>query len=309
MINLKQAFNVAKHFVVKYSPEILTGTGILLGAGAVVTTGIQSYKKVPEIKEHLDNKLYEIGDQIAEAEMAGDAEDINRGKLVFKAYVETIGEYAKAFALPAALSTGSVVSILCGMGILRKRYGVLSLAYASLETAYTKYREKVIDEYGIEKDREFRFGKGVTEKCTEYENDENTAKNDVQTTYNADETDTIGYSQYAVLFDESNMNWRKDASKNYMFLHEVQMRANRRLDIDGILFLNDLRKMMDMEPVKIGQLAGWVKNKGTEPTTFVDLGLFDNEGQLLPWIDPNERNAWIDPNCKEILTTAPILDM
>lgn len=64
-------------------------------------------------------------------------------------------------------------------------------------------------------------------------------------------------SKYAVLFDKENVNWSNDMSLNWMFLRYTEQYATDLLKSRGIVFLNDVYKMLGFEITQAGQVVGW----------------------------------------------------
>ena len=64
-------------------------------------------------------------------------------------------------------------------------------------------------------------------------------------------------SKYAVLFDKENVNWSNDMSLNWMFLRCTEQYATDLLKSRGIVFLNDVYKMLGFEITQTGQVVGW----------------------------------------------------
>ena len=64
-------------------------------------------------------------------------------------------------------------------------------------------------------------------------------------------------SKYAVLFDKENVNWSNNMSLNWMFLRSTEQYFTDLLKSRGIVFLNDVYKMLGFEITQAGQVVGW----------------------------------------------------
>ena len=64
-------------------------------------------------------------------------------------------------------------------------------------------------------------------------------------------------SKYAVLFDKENVNWSNNMSLNWMFLRSTEQYFTDLLKSRGIVFLNDVYKMLGFEITQAGQVIGW----------------------------------------------------
>src|SRR5690606_28275987 len=106
----------------------------------------------------------------------------------------------KLYGPAVSLQVGSLISILAAHGIMKRRIVVLTGAYKAVEAAFAAYRARVIEEFGEEKDRDFRLGLR-TEKI---EDPETGKKKTIRT------VDPNHVSLYARWFDEGNPNWHSD---------------------------------------------------------------------------------------------------
>ena len=132
----------------KNSPEILIGTGIILGVAAGVTACMATAKA----EETLD----EIKEDIEEAKEAPEEEQT---KEVTKAYVKATGKMVRLYWMPMTLCELSITSILTGHNILRKRHIALAAAYGTLEKAYDGLKKRIEEEFS--KEAADRFANGI----------------------------------------------------------------------------------------------------------------------------------------------------
>ena len=255
----------------KNSPEILVVTGIV---GVVVSTvmACRATRKANDIlDEHVD-KMEEVNYSEADAEKAGEVYD--RKKETTKVYIHTGTNLVKTYAPSAILGTLSVGCILKSHRILKSRNVALAAAYNTIDKAYKKYRERVIEELGEAADRRFRLG--MQEETVEVvEKDEKGKEKKVKKTVEVVPADFDGTcSPYARIFDEFSKKWDDDPEYNKMFLISTQNYANDYLKAHGFLFLNQVYEWLGFPRTQAGQLAGWVYDpKGGEGDNFVDFGI------------------------------------
>ena len=172
---------------------------------------------------------------------------------------------------------------------MTNRVAGLAAAYAAVDTAYNKYREKVIEEFGVEKDEEFRFD--MTEKETKNAEGKKTKEKVVD----GDATP----SMYAKFFDEANPNWKSDAAMNRIFLSHIQNMMNDRLILQGHLLLNDVYDALGYPRTSAGSVVGWVLNRyGGSGDDFVDFGIFGDEYDISKrlFVNGDERSVRLDFN-------------
>jgi len=257
-------------FVTKYSPEILTGVGILGGIAAGVM-GAKATLKLDKLVAELELNL----EQHKQLRYHTTEETYTR-----VAYIRDItGDYAVAtakiaqlYAPTIGLTVASAACLLGSQGIMKRRTVVLATAYEALERVYNGYRQRVIEEFGEDKDRDFRFG--ITDGKVHVRTDDETLEKHRITEATFDPTVP---SMYARVFDEISPNWDKRPEHNLTFLNAQQRFANQRLHAYGYLFLNDVYDMLGLPRTAAGQVVGWLDNTKNDDELgdcFVDFGIY-----------------------------------
>lgn len=130
--NVTAVVNTVKTTLTKHSPEILTGIGIAGWFTAAILVG----KATPKALQKLDDAEYEKGEELTVPEKV---------KATWKCYVPAV-------ALGAT-------STACLIGASRqnfKRNAALATAYKLTETAFTEYKEKVVETIGEKKEKTIR---------------------------------------------------------------------------------------------------------------------------------------------------------
>lgn len=272
----------------KYSPEILTGVGIIGGVTAAILGARATLRLEPLVTKFEEQKL-----QLTELKHAknDDKSPMFTDKEIQKAsvevYVRNTVSIGKLYAPAVSLGAVSIASIILAHGIMHRRQVALVAAVKVLETGWGEYRKRVVAEIGEDKERD--IWAGVQEEIT---TDENGKK--------AKELRTLGQgmpSPYARFFDESSTNWEKNAEYNLMFLRSVESWMNDKLKLQGFLFLNDVYDALGIERSSIGQLVGWVIGKGTDKGDhYVDFGMYDYSDAKRAFINGNERSILLDFN-------------
>lgn len=269
-----------------YSPTILFATGIV---GIVATTVLASRAtlKLNEILEEGVTKKHVIEDTLANPEMPYDDHDAKRDLKVLKAVKASaiVKLYAPAFAVGA-------ISVTCLAGshyILTTRNAGLMAAYAALEEGFDKYRQRVIAEFGDEKDRDLRFGS--EEAVIMEENGEGRKITRVG---------EPGPSVYAKFFDEYSKNWQRQPEYNRIFLQTQQSYHNNLLHARGHVFLNEVYDALGIERTKAGAVVGWILNKAGD--NFVDFGIFeDDSARLRDFVNGREGSILLDFNVDGVI--------
>lgn len=273
----------------KYSPEILTGAGIvgLVGAGVLAS---KATLKMPELmtqfREAKETVQYLRDEQSEEAYSSQDhVSDVTA------LHVVTVKEVIKAYAPAITLGVLGVVSILSAHGIMRHRNVALAAAYKLVEQSFSEYRKRVVEEVGEDKDREYRHGIETVEKK-------------VKGSSEVERTSTMKkpheYSGYARFFDEGNANWSKNADHNLLFLRKHQQYANDLLISRGHVFLNEIYDELGFERTKAGSVVGWVVSKDGD--NYVDFGIYEfNSPQHRAFVNGDERSVLLDFNVDGVI--------
>lgn len=253
--------------VSKYAPEILTGVGIV----GIITSTIMIAKATTELEPIVDkfehrkesskirkeNSLLTHSDDYTNKEYQKD--------LVY-VYAHGILDLTKLYGPGVSLSLASIASILAAHGLMHRRSVALLGAYKAVESAFSAYRQRVIEEYGEDKDRDFRTG-----FRTEVIEDKETGKKKKVRSF-----DPTDISPYARFFDEFNSNWRRVPEYNLAFLKNQQNYANDLLRARGHIFLNEIYDMLGTERSHAGQVVGWAITKDTGDN-YVDFNIYNTD--------------------------------
>jgi hypothetical protein len=253
----------------KYSPEILTGAGIVGIVGSTIMA-CKATLKADEVVSAAKEKFDKIhsAKQMATEGMTTDYTEQDYKKDMTIAYVQTGVDFIKLYGPAVTLGMVSIACILGAQGIMRKRNLALVAAYKAVEEGFSEYRKRVVKELGREADRHFKYGTEYT-AIEEEKVDENgnIIKSEPIVTL-----DPNGLSEYARIFDNTNINWSDAPDYNMTFLKCQQNYANDLLHARGHIFLNEVYDMLGLQRSPAGAVVGWVKGVGDD---FVDFGMFD----------------------------------
>ena len=285
----------------KHSPEILMAAGVV----GVVTSAVMACKATTKLSGILEESKKEI-DQIHEYVEANGysekyTEEDSKKDLVIS-YTKMSMKLVKVYAPSVILGLLSITSILASNNIIRKRNMALAAAYAAIDSNFKDYRNRVVERFGKELDRELKYNikpKEIEETIIDEEGNEVVVKK----TVNNAEVNLP--SEYAKVFDEFSSCWTKDADYNLTFLRRIQDQANDKLRLRGHLFLNEVYDMLDIPRTAAGAVVGWIYDKNRENSdSYVDFGLYDNlindESKRL-FINGNERSVLLDFNVDGVI--------
>lgn len=279
----------------KHSPEILVVTGVIGG----VTSAVMACKattKAGDIIEDTKSQLDIIHKGMEDGNIRGveyTKEDGTKDLIIV--YTQTAVKFIKLYGPAVVLGTVSIVSILAGHNITRKRNLALTAAYATIENSFKQYRNRVIERFGEELDRELKYDVKTKEVEETVVNEDGT-ESTVKTTVNAIDPNTI--SDYSRIFDECNPSWSKSPEHNLVFLKQQQNYANDLLKSRGHLFLNEVYDMLGFPRTQAGQIVGWVYDD-VNPVgdNFVDFGIYNLDSERArAFVNGYERSILLDFN-------------
>lgn len=277
----------------KHAPVILTGLGIASFLGSTV----MACKATSEVSEVLDEHKEKM-DKIKKVE-----EDYDYTKQeIVKMKGEKIGktglEIVKLYAPAAGLAIFGTTCVLGGYGIMHKRNAALGAAYAFVSGKFGDYRNRVKEELGDEKDKEFYHGL-KKETITVEEVDENGKKKKVKKEI-AVVSPTAGISQYAKVFDDASRKWVPNAEMNLVFLRNQQNWFNDRLREKGNVFLNEVYDALGLPRTPAGAVVGWVDDGDGDG--YIDFGIYSIENQEnRDFINGYETNIFLDFNVDGVI--------
>lgn len=271
----------------KHSPVILFGAGVV-GVGTTVVLACRATLKLEETLEETKTDLARV-ERASERE---DFDDDQTKRAQVAIYVSGGLKVAKLYAPAVAVGLVSVGALTGAHVLLNKRVAGLGAAYAAVDTAFKKYRQRVAEELGIEKDLEFQ---------QDFEDREYVVEGP-----EGPEVKTIRQpgpgapSMYARFFDENNKNFKRDPHHNQFFIQCQQNWANDMLKARGHVFLNEIYDMLGFDRTKAGAVVGWVWNgKGD---SFIDFGVLEGDrytGQR--FINGEERSIRLDFNVAGVI--------
>lgn len=286
-MNLKAAKNAITS---RFGRQILKGRKhapvILFVAGAVGVVGatVLACRATLKMEEVLDEIQIDLDK--ARALEHPNYSDTDRQKDLALIYLKGTGRIFTMYAPALGLGVLSILALTGSHVILTKRNAAVVAAYAALDKGFREYRNRVMDELGADKDREFRYG--VIEREIVEETEEGPVVKRVK------QIGPGGSSIYARFFDEHAIAWNKDPFYNQMFIQCQQNYANDLLQARGHVLLNDVYDMLKFPRTKEGCVVGWVKDDGDG---YIDFGVFHGDrASGMRFVQGNERSIHLDFN-------------
>lgn len=276
------------------SPAILLGVGVV-GVTTSVVLACRATLKLSDVLEKGEEDL----EKVKTTPAVEDEEE--RSKAKFGVQLQTAIRVVRLYTPSGLLLAGSIACLAGSHVILQKRNAGLIAAYTVVSQSFKEYRGRVIADQGKEKDFEYRFGKDEKEIAEEGKNGP-----EVSVIKGPDQDNLKHKTEwtYARVFDRNNPNWSDVPHQNQNFINMVENSANRRLIINGYLFLNDVYEMLGYPKTQAGQQVGWIANpKDGEGDGIIDFGVW-NEGTYkgVEWISGQRDALLLDFNVDGVVT-------
>lgn len=294
--NIANSIKRSRMSIEKYSPEILMAAG-LVGFGFTLVSVCKATIKAQDLlnnhKETVEH-IHEVmeSEEYEQAREEGEyTEETFRRDLTI-ATVQTGVKIVKTYAPAMILGIGSAACVLGSHHILRTRNIALAAAYATIDSAFGNYRKRVIDKFGEEIDKEFKYGikaVEIEETVTDEKGKEKTVKKTVEMVEKP--------SEYAKFFDASCKGWDKNPEYNLTYLRGVEAHFTNKLKYgrEGRVFLNDVYDYLGIDRTKAGQIIGWVYDP-ENPDKEIDFGLYKTNRANQAFVNGYEPVVLLDFN-------------
>jgi hypothetical protein len=262
------------------SPSLLFGVGVFGMVGATVLA-CRATLKVEPVIETAQNDLAVAQEMTAEPEYTTQ----DHRETVGRVYVKSGLALARLYAPSVLLGAASIGCLTKSHNILMQRNAALTAAYIAVDQAFKEYRERVVDKYGEDQDREFRYESEVVEIITP----SGKLNTELRVAPGA-------ASQYARFFDEYSKEWSKEPEYNLVFLRCQQQWANDMLHMRGHMFLNEIYDRLGLERSQAGSVVGWkISDDGDN---FIDFGIYTDRSMSATrdFVNGREGSVLLDFN-------------
>jgi hypothetical protein len=172
-------------------------------------------------------------------------------------------EIVRLYTPAVVLGTLSIAALTGSHIQLTRRNTALTAAYATVSAAYDNYRDRVRKEVGEDREMELYHSSSIEKMMVSGKNEEVMV------------VDPNTWSPYARLFDETSMQYHKNAELNKLFVLAQQNYLNDVLRARGHVFLNEAYDALGLERSKAGAVVGWVID--TTGDNYIDFGLYSKE--------------------------------
>lgn len=276
----------------KHSPEILIVAGVI-GTVASTVMACKATTKLGEIMDNAKDDIEAVHEAVEHPEdlpQKYTAEDGKKDLTIV--YTQTALRVAKLYLPAVALGALSLTAIIKSHDILKKRNVALAAAYTAADKGFKEYRNRVVERFGNDVDKELRYNVKAKEFEHKVVNDDGTEETVVETVNVASIDDVSDFAKY---FNKDCAGWSDNAEKNLFFLKRQQDFANELLEANGYLFLNEVYDMLGIPRSKAGQVVGWVYDKNV--IAKVDFGIYAiNREENQQFVNGLEKNVLLDFN-------------
>lgn len=163
--------------------------------------------------------------------------------------IDTVKTIAKIYIPSISLFTCSIACIIAGYSDSVKKYAALSAAYKLSETAFSEYRESVIDTVGEKKER--------LVKDRQAERQLESVSNRNNEVFVTEKGNTLCFDQLSSRFFKSDIDLIKKAVNN----------LNSQMINENYISLNDFYDEIGLPHTTIGEQIGWCVYK----TGIIDI--------------------------------------
>lgn len=271
------------------SPKVLFYTGLVLMGGTVVTA-CRGTLRLEEVLDEVRESREDI--QSVTERHPGRYTDREIQKLNVYVTVKGIAKIAKLYLPSIALGVAAVACLTSSHNQLTRRNAGLSAALAATERALDRYRSRVRESLGEDKELELWRGE-KTETVPVLDDEGRETKSTKKVKVGG------GYSPYARLWGRDTTNeWDPQPEYNLAKLRAVQEWCNIKLNHKGHLFLNEVFDELGLSRTSAGAVVGWKSTKNGGKDGFVDLGVMEpgEEIRFLDFVTGREDHIMLDFN-------------
>jgi hypothetical protein len=253
----------------EHAPKVLFVGGVVGMVGSTVLA-CRATLKLEEVLDEVEadkSKAEQVHDLVNDSNYEGEQtytdEELQKDVRIIT--MRGAASVAKLYAPAVLLGGVSIFALSKSHNILQDRNLALTAAYAAVDGAFIRYRERVVDRFGEEVDDELRYESEQVDILDPETGEVNSR---------LVATDAPG-SAYARFYDQdSSANWSPDPQINLLFLKTVQNYCNDRLRAKGHIFLNEVYDQLGLSHTPAGSQVGWRWNVGSGDD-YVDFGCWD----------------------------------
>ena len=292
---LNSALKIATPMITKVkvnSPTLL----LIAGTTAVVTGTALAVKGGLEL-DRITDQHAETLDRIADAKEDENLPEYTEEKAegdVVRTYYNTGRELVKTFAPAVALVGLGIGCFFWSNGIMKHRNLLLAGTVTALEQSFQQYRQRVIEEFGEDKDQDYRTGVYRSEEKVKITDPETGKKKTVKKeVINVDEQRIDLYTR---IYDDGNPGWTKDPERTFMHLKGIQKIFQDQYDAWGYVYFSEVLKELGYKETAMSRNCGWFNDENSDGR--IDFGFGDlSNPATVRFINGEETGVLLNFNC------------
>lgn len=259
--------------------------GIVIGTVLACRSSIKLPDVIDDTKNELDNLRKEHTTEYTHPdtdEVLEVKENPITKKELAEIYVRCAGRIIKLYVVPTAITGLSIYALVRGHNIMVRRNLELAAAYTTLEKGFDKYRERVVNDVGADKDREYYTGskkpkdKDVTDEKGEVMNVKETNKNS-----------EVPESPHCIVLNKYSPGAYANVENTLFAIKAKEKQLLNKLSSNGHLFAMELYDVFNTPRPNGSSIVGWVLDEGdrAEDVFHIDTEIsYDDEGNPIYYI-------------------------
>lgn len=257
----------------KHSPQFLFYGGLVLGAATVVSA-CRATLALEEVLDDVEADHTDV-DQVADSRGYSNKE---AKRLHYYVTGRGLVRVGKLYLPSVVLGAAAVACLTSSHNQLTRRNAGLSAALVATEKALDRYRDRVREHVGEE--RELEIWQDQREKKVPVLDDEG------RETKSTTKIKTAGgYSPYARVWGrDTSTEWDPESSYNLAKLRSAQERCTLLLNSRGHVMLNDVFDELGLSRTPEGAVVGWLSQKYGGDDGYVDFGVL-RKGNEVEWLN------------------------
>jgi len=284
-----------------YSPELYLGGGLVMGIGSAILLA-RAHKQSDEVLmptiieiEKAKNWITEENTKAVEETSHEEISRADAQSIMKPMYGTLVLDTVKLYGPGVIMGLSSITMIMASHGVLKNRNRALISTVALIERGFSTYRKRVVDEFGQDTDERLYFGAESRDVVTiEQTKDGKTRKRKSKRNHIPE---TPAPMLYGRVFDDTTPRWSPDRARNETWLRMMQSMMGDKLDLYGVVFLNDVYAQLGFKKTAVGAVTGWCTDLpgGDNFVSFgLDNGINLNKGDNRWMLDFNVQGNILD---------------